>query len=70
MVRTNLHRLFKWLVSFSSCFEKAPDPERALLVFGAQVALRVDGRGELTVCDDNLGALEQSSELIRGLDVY
>lgn len=39
MVRTNLHRLFKWLVSFSSCFEKAPDPEWALLVFGARVAL-------------------------------
>lgn len=70
MVRTSPHRLLKWLVSFSSCFQKAPDPKRALLVFGALVALRVDGRCELTVCDDNLGTLQQSSELIRGLDVY
>lgn len=70
MVRTNPHRLLEWLVSFSSGFQKAPDPRRALHLIGALAAWRGDGRGELTVCDDNLGALEQSSELIRGLDVY
>lgn len=70
MVRTNPHRLAEYLVSFSFCIQKAPDPERALRMFGALMASRMDARCKLTVCDDNLGALEQASELLRGLDVY
>lgn len=70
MVRTNPRRLWRCLVSSSSCFQNAPDPKRVLRMFGALMALRKDNRGELTVCDDNLGALEQASELIRGFDVY
>lgn len=70
MVRTNPHRLLECLVSFSCCLQNTPDPERVLRMLGAVMALRKDARGKLTVCDDNLGAFEQASELIRGLDVY